>query len=94
MAKLILTIGYRSFLLPNDTGVTTLLNVLDRSQPCKYNRYQRPIPEIELLEDDPVTVEVELLPRNVRTIGKPKRRRLPSAAGPDAHGADFTTPED
>lgn len=54
MSAVVLSIGYRSYLLPSDKGVTTVMQVLARAVPCRYDRFEKRI----TIEDDGAPVEV------------------------------------
>lgn len=64
--KILLSIGYNHFLLPDDTGITTLMKLLSRATPCDDNTYKG---EVHLHAKEP-RIKVEYLPASTKFLNE------------------------
>lgn len=70
--KVLLTVGHTTILLPDDSGITTVMKALSRGV-CVYDlTYQG---EIEYTGE--LNVEMKLVRGDVKLTGKPKAEREP-----------------
>lgn len=69
--KILLTIGHIDILLPDDTGITTILKTLSKGIIVRDRLYLGE--EGSLTFESEVQVEMKTVPRNVRVTGLPGR---------------------
>lgn len=62
--KVLLKVGYSSFLLPNDTGLQSVIKALSSALHCNDYSY-RPDKHIQV-DPEPVEVSVKYLPANTK----------------------------
>ena len=70
--KVLLTVGHTTILLPDDSGITTVMKTLARGI-CVYDHTYRG--EIEYTGE--LNVEMKLVRGDVKIVGKPKSKKEP-----------------
>ena len=69
--KILLTIGHIDILLPDDTGITTILKMLSKGIIVRDRLYLGE--EGSLTFEGEVEVQMKTVPRNVRVTGLPEK---------------------
>lgn len=63
--RCVITIGYQSFLLPDETGISTILKVLSKALPCDRVYGLHRGGEITVDPDNPVEISSLMIPDTV-----------------------------
>lgn len=59
--KVLLKIGYNSFLLPNDSGLTSVVKVLSKAVQCTDHSYRREDPAV-VVDPEPLEISFKFVP--------------------------------